>query len=135
MKALARRPTGNLPVGAGAALAAVSGTSAGPGDQLLTVPATALDSILRACTPLRPRRPAFCGVWVGMRLTTQTPLGGMGRLRFAPQSLPDALSTWAGLCGTQRLLRVQPETDVLARGGGGAGAGTGALIVAATAGG
>lgn len=88
---LARRLTGNLTVGAGAALTAVSSTGAGPGDQLLTVPAAALDSILGACTPLGPRRPAFCGLWVGERLTTWDPLVGMGRFLGAPQPLPDAL--------------------------------------------
>lgn len=55
VKVLARRPTGNLAVRAGAALAAVSRTSAGPRGQLLTVPVAALHAVLSACTPLRPR--------------------------------------------------------------------------------
>lgn len=96
-----RQDHGNLIVGAGAALAAVSSTGVGPWDQLLTAPAAGLGSIFSACTPLRPRRPAF----------------------------------WAGLRGTQCLLCVQPQTDVLAWGGRGAGARTGALIMATTTGG
>lgn len=135
VKGLARRPTGNLTVRAGAALAAVSSTSAGPRDQLLTVSVTALYSVLSACTPLRPWRPACCGLWVGMKLTPQISQWGCAGSTVAPQILPDALSTWAGLRGTQRLLRVQPETNVLAGGRRGAGAGTGTLVVAATAGG
>lgn len=46
VKVQARGPTGNLTVGAGAALAAVPSTSAGPWDELLTAPAAALDSVL-----------------------------------------------------------------------------------------
>lgn len=53
----------NLAVGAGAALAAVSSTGAGPWEELLTVPASALGSVLSARTPLRPGRPAF---WAGL---------------------------------------------------------------------
>ena len=55
LKVVVGRPTGNLIVRAGAALAAVPSTAAGPRDQILTVPAAGLDSILSACTPLRPR--------------------------------------------------------------------------------
>lgn len=52
-----------------------------------------------------------------------------------PNPGPGVFSTWAGLRGTQCLLRVQPQADVLAWGGRGARAGPGALIVATTAGG
>lgn len=67
-----------------------------------------------------------------------TALGAPSWGRWAPwcsQPLLDALSTWAGLCGTQCLLRVQPKTDILAWGGCGAGTGPCALVVAATTGG
>lgn len=76
VKGLAGRPTGNLAIRAGAALAAVAGTGAGPWDQVLTVPTAGLDSILSACAPLGPQRPAFCGWWVGTRLTAPAPSGG-----------------------------------------------------------
>lgn len=54
-KGLAGRPTGNLAIRAGAALAAVASTGAGPWDQVLTVPTAGLDSILGACAPLGPQ--------------------------------------------------------------------------------
>lgn len=51
---LAPGPTRDFTVGAGAALAAVSCTAAGPREQLLTVPASTLASIFSTRTPLRP---------------------------------------------------------------------------------
>lgn len=73
VKPLASGPTRNLAVGAGTALAAVSGTGAGPWDQLFTVPTAALGSILSARAPLRPRGPAFCGLQAGLSLTDLGP--------------------------------------------------------------
>ena len=61
------------------------------------------------------------------------PPSGDGQVPRGSPAFARCPHTWAGLCGTQCLLRVQPETDVLTWGRCGAGAGTGALIVATTA--